>query len=88
MTNFDLIKAWLSEDSYGDGVEIEIDGKPGIMFGDDECWDVNRFYQYFLSNDGKLYKAYYETDNETPLDCIDYNAPYDVVEQDTDFILD
>lgn len=44
----------------------------GDMFGDDECFDGNDFYQYVVTSDG-VYKAYYDVDNDTDIDEIDYS---------------
>lgn len=55
-----------------------------FVFGNDECWDNDEFYQYGVMADQKdgvkhLYHLYYhvEDDNgdEIPLDCIDYSEP-------------
>lgn len=45
------------------------------MFGTDECFDVDGFYQYGVVDD-RVFKFYYDTrdenGNELDLDCIDY----------------
>lgn len=35
----------------------------GTMFGDDECWEINEFYQY-LETEKTLYKVYFEISDE------------------------
>lgn len=44
----------------------------GAIFGDDECFEGNNFYQYVVTSDG-VYKAYYDVDNDTDIDKIDYS---------------
>lgn len=44
----------------------------GAIFGDDECFDGNDFYQYVVTSDG-VYKAYYDDDNVTDVEDIDYS---------------
>ena len=44
----------------------------GDMYGWDECFDGNAFYQYVVNSDG-IYKAYYDVDNDTIIDEIDYS---------------
>ena len=51
----------------------EINGLTGVIFGNDECFDVNEFYQYFISGE-TLYQLYYELKEN--LDEIDYENPY------------
>lgn len=43
----------------------------GDMYGNNECFDCNDFYQYIVTSDG-VYKAYYDDDNVTNVDEIDY----------------
>lgn len=54
----------------------------GIMFGNDENFDIDEFYQFLLVGD-KLYKCYYDTKDENgdwidDLGSIDYKHPYNV----------
>lgn len=44
----------------------------GDMYGNDECFDGNDFYQYVVTSDG-VYKAYYDVDDDTDIDKIDYS---------------
>jgi len=48
----------------------------GKIFGDDECWDRNDFYQYFVSDKG-LMKLYYDVDGSTDIEeqNIQYEFP-------------
>lgn len=92
MKNYQVLKNWM-ENTYGESHEITInyDGKQvtGIMYGNDECFDTNDFYQYFLTSDGKLYKAYFEIpDNTKNLSDLDYENPYSTTEEDVDYWID
>lgn len=44
----------------------------GDMYGNCECFDCNDFYQYVVTSDG-VYKAYYDDDNVTDVEDIDYS---------------
>ena len=44
----------------------------GDVFGDDECFEGNDFYRYVVTSDG-VYKAYYDVDEDTDIDYIDYS---------------
>lgn len=69
---------------YGEGREVSIHKNElrvnGIMYGDDECFDSNDFYQYFVSDSGVLYKVYYDISESTKLDTIQYENP-DAIER-------
>jgi len=63
-------------------VTLPSDGQTitGTMFGDSDCWDNERFYQYLISDDGDLYKLMYTV----PADCddlgdLDYENPEDAL---------
>lgn len=60
---------------------VEYDGKTYsvYLFGNDEMFDGNRFYQYGIDETGKTYKFYY--DGTEDLDEIDYESPIDVEEE-------
>ena len=51
----------------------------GEVIGDNECFDVNEFYQYVIA-DGVVYKCYFddkdEDGNEIDIDCIDCDVAY------------
>lgn len=53
--------------------------KSATIIGNDECMDVNGFFQYALADDGKLYKAYYNLpecdDIDMAFEMIDYSKP-------------
>lgn len=53
--------------------------KSVTIIGNDECMDVNGFFQYALADDGKLYKAYYSLpecdDCDMAFEMIDYSKP-------------
>lgn len=78
----------LATANQNNNIQITCDGVSydGFMFGTDEMYDGDDFYQLFVSSDRKIYVMYFEiTDedgNEIPLDCIDYDAPYKVEECD------
>lgn len=71
--------------------DIVVDGmeyKNATIFGNDECFDVDEFYQYMLVGNS-LYMAYYDYDDECELWEIDYEKPYKVVQiTDLDFLTD
>ena len=56
----------------------------GRLVGNDECFDINGFYQYFIDfKNEKIYRMYYDTVDEDgeeieSLDDIDYYNPIDV----------
>jgi len=58
----------------------------GILYGDNEMYDCNKFYQLLLTEEGKIYKCYYNTEldeddeNFISLDEIDYTQPENVEE--------
>ena len=72
------VESYLKE-RYGEGgeVKVEFEGKEitGVMYGDDECFEMNDFYQYLLTKD-TLYKAFYEIPNDNDdLGSLDYENP-------------
>lgn len=88
---FTALKNWM-EKKYGRGAEatINYDGKQivGIMYGNDECWDMNDFYQYFLTDD-TLYKAYFEVpDGCEDFGDLDYKNPIDLRDADAQYFID
>jgi len=89
--NIKKLKNWL-EKQYGktEKTEIVYEGKTytGYMYGNDECYDCGRFYQYFLTNN-TLYKAFYEIpDGETDLGNLDYDNPIDLIDADAQYFID
>ncbi len=73
------------KERYGKGITMTVtaaDEKTisGLMYGDDECFNVNEFYQVLVS-DGKVYECYYQLpndDDDGDLSNIDYEHPYRV----------
>lgn len=70
-----------------DFAEIKFDGKTyiGTMFGSDECFDLNGFYQYF-AEDETLYKCYFNFHDEDgneyeDLGDVDYKHPVEMIEE-------
>lgn len=59
----------------------------GDMFGWDECFDGNDFYQYVVTSDG-VYKAYYDVDNDTIIEDLDYSKATRIELIDFDDIVD
>ena len=62
----------------------------GWMFGNDECFNGNEFYQYVFSVEGKLYRLYYSLDGAdgeqiTDLSNVDYSAPYHMEDCTSEF---
>ena len=55
------------------------------LYGNDECFDENGFYQ-LADIDGTTYKIYYSTTdeggNDIPLDCIDYSNALNIETND------
>lgn len=73
------------EEIYGTGSAMTITTKEGnaisgLMYGNDECFNLSGFYQFFVS-DGKIYECYYHVSNDDDdLGNIDYKHPYKVVD--------
>lgn len=61
--------------------ESEFDEAERKIFGTDEMFDVDDFYQYELMEDGTIRKNYYDTEG-VEIDCIDYDNPEWVEETD------
>lgn len=76
------LKTWL-ENNYGKGTEMTVtcgeEQITGTMYGNDECWEMNKFYQFLLTENA-IYKAYlYVPDYCGELNSIDYKNPYDLL---------
>ena len=95
MENFnecvDVLRKYSVKGDFSDYPEsiIDFDGivYKGKLVGNDECFDVNRFYHYLIDFENKkIYKMYFElTDeegNDIELDTINYDKPYEVEECD------
>ena len=44
----------------------------GLMYGNDECFDLDGFYQYVVTPDDKVYACYYDAEGFDDLGDIDY----------------
>ncbi len=91
MTNYSNLKAWM-ERKFGASPKTTItyNGKTytGHMYGNDECFDVNEFFQYFLTDDALLKLYYHIPDGCTDFNDIDCNSPYNVRAEDAQYWLD
>jgi hypothetical protein len=93
MTGYNNLKAWMDH-YYGESpaeITITCNGKTytGHMYGNDECFDGNEFFQYFLTTDCRLLKMYYHIpDGCEDLSDINYDAPYDVRADDAQYWID
>jgi hypothetical protein len=92
MTGYNNLKAWMDH-YYGESSEeitITCNGKTytGHMYGNDECFDGNEFFQYFLTADSLLKMYYHIPDGCEDLSNIDYDAPYDVRADDAQYWID
>ena len=75
------------KETYGAGVEMTVTTECGIvlhgvMYGNDECFDLNDFYQVLVS-DGKIYYCFYlfdGLDENMDLSNIDYGHPWKIEE--------
>ena len=86
------LKAWMNR-RYGTShakVTITHNGKTytGHIYGNDECFDGNEFYQYFLTDNALLKFYYHIPDGCTDFNDIDYGAPYKVWAEDVQYWLD
>ena len=92
MTGYKDLKAWMDRKYGASSAEITIThrGKTytGHMYGNDECFDGNEFYQYFLTADSLLKMYYNIPDGCEDLSNIDYSAPYDVRDADAQYWID
>lgn len=66
--------------------ESEFDEAERKIFGTDEMFDVDDFYQYELMEDGTIRKNYYDTEG-VEIDCIDYDNPEWVEETDLRWVM-
>ena len=74
---------------YDDGTEYTVNGIKGTMYGNDECFDMDDFYQILVVGD-RVYKCFYSIpDGTDDLSTIDYeNADrmVDVTEEYEDLL--
>ena len=94
MTGYSELKAWMEERFGVSKAETTItyNGKTytGYMYGNDECFDGDEFYQFLLTDDA-LIMLYYDIPEgcyDLGSDAIDYDAPYDVMVVDEQLFLD
>ncbi len=92
MTGYSDLKAWM-ERKYGEScteTTFACNGKAytGHMYGNDECFDGNEFYQYFLTEDELLRMYYNIPEGCEDLTNIDYEVPYDVRVDDAQYWID
>lgn len=92
MTGYNELKAWMERQYGASKAEINItyDGKTytGHMYGNDDCFDGNEFYQFLLT-DTALLRIYYDIpEGCTDFGTIDYGAPYDVRADDAQYWID
>ncbi len=77
------------EGKEGTAYTVTCKGKTltGMMYGNDECFDGNEFYQMLVA-DGRVYWCYYEIpDGCDDFSDIDYTMPYRI-EDCTDRYID
>lgn len=55
--------------------ESEFEEAGRKIFGTDEMFDGDDFYQYELMDDGTIQKNYYDTEDFDDFACIDYDNP-------------
>ena len=89
MAGYNDLKAWMDH-KYGESsteTTITCNGKTytGHMYGNDECFDGNEFYQYFLTDSALLRMYYNIPEGCYDLGAIDYDAPYDVRVDDAQY---
>lgn len=61
---------------------IEVDGENYHVFmvGTDECFDINEFFQYGITDDNRILKFYFVLPDDGELDNVDYNHAYRVID--------
>ncbi len=92
MTGYNKLKAWM-EEKYGVSraeTSITYNGKTyiGHMYGNDECFAGDEFYQYFLTDTELLTMCFKIPDGCYDLSDIDYDAPYKVRAEDAQYWID
>ena len=92
MTGYNEIKAWMDRQYGASHAEVTIthNGKTytGHMYGNDECFDGDEFYQFLLTDTALLELYYHIPDGCTDFGTIDYSAPYKVSAEDAQYWLD
>lgn len=92
MTGYSDLKAWMDR-KYGTSkgeITIAYNGKmyTGHMYGNDECYDGDEFFQYFLTDTALLRLYYHIPEGCTDFGAIDYKSPYDVRADDAQYWID
>jgi len=92
MTGYKEMKAWMDR-KYGTSkakTTVTCDGKTytGRIYGNDECYDGNEFYQFFLTDTALLKLYYHLPDGCDDLNNINYDAPYKVQAEDAQYWLE
>ena len=91
MTDYSKLKEWM-ERKFGASPKTTImyNGKTytGHIFGNDDCYDGNEFFQYFLTEDALLKLYYHIPDGCTDFNAIDYSAPYKILADDAQYWID
>jgi len=94
MTGYNELKAWM-EEKYGVSkaeTTITYNGKTytGYMYGNDECFAGDKFFQYFLTDTELLTMCFKIPEGCTDLGsaAIDYDAPYEVCVKDVQYWID
>ena len=62
---------------------VEVDGENHTIYmvGTDECFDLDEFYQYGITDDNHILKFYFDIPaGEDDLDNVDYSRAYRVVD--------
>lgn len=55
--------------------DSEYNSFSGILFGNDECFDGDEFYQWLIDENRNLYKVYYDITEGVALDDVNYHNP-------------
>lgn len=89
--DYKALRSWLKK-TYGHETEIEITHRDkqitGYMYGNNECFDANEFYQFLLT-EYSLYKTYYEIpEGCDDLGSLDYNNPYGLIDVNAHYYID
>lgn len=62
-------------------VKLTLSGEEGEFYTDDECWEIDEFYGYFIANKA-VHKCYYHPtqDEIEDLSSIDFSNPVRIEE--------
>lgn len=88
----DELKKWMdvkyAENNTRETIEYNGEIYIGYMYGNDECFDQNDFYQYFLTNKGLLKMYFVIPDGCEDYGDIDYSNPCNVRDDDAQYWID